>query len=90
MVIHIQACATGQPIYLALLTDIYGDTQYTDSAGNTQIAPGFEGNLINTLISVSASGFITGEFTITSLGVNTFCLNAPTTTGTGTGTGGIY
>jgi hypothetical protein len=87
MTIHITSCSSGQAIYLASVTDIYGEVSYTDSYGNIQVVPGGEGSLLNTLVSVSASGFITQEFTITSLGVNSFCLNPAPVTGTGTGTG---
>jgi hypothetical protein len=90
MTIHITNCSTGTPIVLASVTDIYGDVSNTDSYGNIQVTPGYEGALYGTLISVSAYTFLTQEFTISSYDVNNFCLKPAPTTGTGTGTGGLY
>jgi hypothetical protein len=90
MTIHVTSCSNGQPISLALVTDIYGDQQYTDSYGNIQVTPGDEDALYGTVISISAYGYISTEPTITSYGVNDFCLSPVPATGTGTGTGGLY
>jgi hypothetical protein len=90
MTIHVTNCSNGNPIGLALVTDIYGDQQYTDSFGNIQVIPGYEGALYGTAISISASGFYTIEPTLASYTVNNFCLNPIPVTGTGTGTGGLY
>lgn len=90
MTIHVTSCSTGTPIDLALVTDIYGDQQYTDSQGNIQVTPGYEGALYGTLISISAYGYYTSEPTISSYDVNNFCLTPIPATGTGTGTGGLY
>lgn len=92
MDIKVTSCSTHQPIYLAEVLDIYGNSSLTNSSGYVQIVPGDEGEYYGTVIQISANGFITNEFTLQSYGENDFCLTpAPTTgTGTGTGTGSIY
>ncbi len=88
MDIKITSCATGKPIYLALVSDIYGNSSYTNSSGFVQIIPGDEGEYYGTVIAVSATGYISNEFTLQSYGENDFCLQTVPATGTGTGTGG--
>lgn len=92
MDIKVTSCATHQPIYLATVSDIYGNSTQTNSSGFVQIVPGTEDEYYGTVISIYAYSYITAEFTISSYGENDFCLQpAPATgTGTGTGTGGLY
>ena len=91
MDIKVTSCSTHQAIYLATVSDIYGNSTYTDSSGYVQIVPGTEGEYYGTVVSISAYGYLTAEFTLSSYGENDFCLQLVPTTGTGTGTGtGLY
>lgn len=76
MVIRIVDCQSSKGIVGAAVLDIYGQTTNTDSFGNIQITPGTENMYLNTLIKVSASGYVTDEFTLSSMGLNQFCLTA--------------
>ena len=88
MDIKVTSCSTHQAIYLATVSDIYGNSTYTDSSGYVQIVPGTEGEYYGTVVSISAYGYLTAEFTLSSYGENDFCLQLVPATGTGTGTGG--
>jgi hypothetical protein len=87
MDIKVTSCTTHQPLYLAVVTDIYGNQTYTDSNGYVQIIPGDEDEYYGTVVSISANYYVTNEFTLSSYGENDFCLQPVPTTGTGTGTG---
>jgi hypothetical protein len=88
MDIKVTSCSTSKPIYLATVSDIYGNSTYTDSSGFVQIVPGNEGEYYGTVVGISAYGYISNQFTLQSYAENDFCLQPVPATGTGTGTGG--
>lgn len=92
MDIKVTSCTTHQALYLATVTDIYGNVTYTDSSGFVQIVPGSEGEYFGTVVSIGAYGYFTAEFTLQSYGENDFCLQPvpATDTGNGKGIGSLY
>ncbi|HZZ62897.1 MAG TPA: hypothetical protein VFE63_17330 [Roseiarcus sp.] len=88
MDIKVTSCQTGKPLYLAIVSDEYGNSEYTNQYGFVQIVPGTEGEYYGTVVQISAGGYITNEFTLNSYGENDCCLQPAPTTGGGGSSGG--